>query len=120
MSLVTINGNAITPEPTTYEVQISDITEASRNANGSLIAELIATKMKIDLSFAYLTKAQYTAILGYFSSFFVTVVYHDPRTGSTTSATMYVGNRTTGAFKYDSGLNEIVGWKDVKFSLIEK
>lgn len=120
MALITINGNAISPEPTTYEAEIYDITESSRNANGNLIAELVATKMRINLSFAYLTKAQYTTILGYFSSFFFTVVYHDPRTGSTTSTTMYVGNRTTGAFKYDSGLNEIVGWKDVKFALIEK
>jgi hypothetical protein len=120
MALLTINGNTVSPEPSVYDIQVADITEASRNASGELIAELIATKRRLDLSWRYLTKAQYTAILGYFTSFFNTIVYHDPVTGATRSATMYVGDRRSGTFEYDSGANEIVGWKDVKFSLIEK
>jgi len=120
MALLTIGATAITPEPSSYDFKISDITEASRNASGTLIAELITTKVSIDITWSYLTNAQYVAILALFSTFFFSVTYHDARTGTTATKTMYVGDRSTGIFRYNSIGNSITGWKDVKFSLIEK
>ena len=118
-ALVTI-GSTELPNPSAYNVSIFDITESARNAEGTLIAERKAQKIKIELGWKYLTKAQYATVLGLFSTFFFSVTYHDPTTGTTATKTMYVGDRTSGLFKYNSSTNEIVGWVDVKFALIEE
>lgn len=116
-----IVANSVTfPEPSVYDVSIADIvgTETRRAADGGLLADKITDKITIKLGWKYLTNAQYVTVLGAFSTFFFSVVYHDPRTGTTATKTFYVGDRTCGTFKYLSGA--IVGWKDVGFTFIER
>lgn len=118
MAMITISSTAI-PDPSSYTVGIQDIVEASRNAQGNLVADRIATKVKLELGWKYLTSAEYSTILALFNaSFFVSVTYPNPITGSNSTKTFYVGDRSSPAFKYTGGA--IVGWKDVKFNLIEK
>ena len=122
MALIQV-GSTVFPNPSTYEIGLSDIvgTETKRNANGYLLADKIADKIKITLAWRYLTNAQYVAIMTAINaSFFFSVVYHDPRTGTTATKTMYAGDRTSGVFKYNSNTGLITGWADVKFNLIER
>jgi hypothetical protein len=114
--MVTIAG--LTVYPSAYAVGIQDITEAIRNGNGTLIADRIATKRTIDVSWLYLTNAQMAQILTLFTSnFYVSVTYPDPVSGTNETRTFYPGDRKGGVFKLQSG--NIVGWKDVSFSMIE-
>jgi hypothetical protein len=119
MALININGTDL-PSPSTYNVNIADIVVASRNAEGLLIAEKKAQKVKIELEWKYLTKQQYSNILSLFSSFFFSATFFNPITGATSTKTFYVGDRNAGLFKYDIATNQITGWRDIKFNLIER
>ena len=119
--MLTIGGNAI-PEGNVYNVGVMDIVaNAFRDVNnGTAQADFIAQKVKIEVAYPYLSSSDYSDILGYISaSYFFTVVYVDPRTGTTTSGTFYCSDRTAGTFKFNATTGE-VSWKDVKFNLIEQ
>jgi hypothetical protein len=114
--MLTISG--VTVSPTTYAVGIQDIVESVRNGNGTLIADRIATKRTIDVSWLYLTNAQMSTILTVFTnSLYVSVTYPDPQTGDYRTSTFYPGDRKSGVFKLSAGV--VVGWKEVSFSMIE-
>jgi hypothetical protein len=121
MPLIRVNSTNF-PEPSTYEVGIMDIVfDSKRDANGLLIVEYKnIKKYKIELGWKYLTTQQYSIVLNSFSSFFFDVTFHDPASGSTITRNFYVGDRNAGLFKYNIGLNQIVGWTDIKFNFIER
>ena len=115
--MITINGVTI-PTPSAFSCGIMDITEANRNANGLMIAERIATKRKLELSWAFLSQSDLSSLLGLFtSSFFVTVVYPDPVTGANRSGTFYPGDRSSPMYDYNGGVPR---YKDFKFNLVER
>ena len=122
MALIQI-GSEVLPNPSTYEVGLSDIVgvDTKRNANGYLLADKIADKIKITLGWKYLTNAQYVAMMTAINAnFFFSAIYHDPRTGTTATKTFYPGDRVSSIFKYNTDLNTITGWSDIKFSIIER
>ncbi|SHJ51859.1 hypothetical protein SAMN02745163_02048, partial [Clostridium cavendishii DSM 21758] len=53
--MIKING-VVLPAPTDYQVSINDISNAERNANGTMIIERIATKRKLELAWKFLSK----------------------------------------------------------------
>lgn len=114
-----INGTTI-DTPSEYSINIASIDKAERNANGTMIIENIATKRKLDLSWANITQANLSQILGLLNaSRFVTVEYLDSETGTLTTGTFYSGDRGTGALPLYSG-GVLSHWKDFKVSLIEQ
>ncbi len=116
MALITINGVAI-PAPSDLAVGIQDLSKAERNANGTMIIERIATKRKLELSWAYLDKASLSQVLNAVSSVFFTVTYVDPQTNGTKTGTFYCGDRKCGMIDFKNGIPR---WKDIKFDLIER
>jgi hypothetical protein len=114
--MIKINSVAIST-PSTYQVGIQDLSKAERNANGLMIIERITTKRKIELSWSYLSQSNLAALLTAVSSVFFTVEYPDPQTGALQTGTFYVGDRKAEAIDYQGN---IMRWKDVKFSLVER
>jgi hypothetical protein len=122
MAMVTV-GAVDLPTPSKYDISISDIVgeNTKRNTEGYLLVDrVVANKVKITLGWKYLTNAQMVALQGAFPTFFVSVTYHDPRTGLKATKTFYRSDRENGTFKYDSANDVITGWNDVGFSLIER
>lgn len=103
--------------PSGFNVGIQDLSKAERNANGDMIIERIATKRKLELSYAYLSQSGLSALLTAISDVFFTVEYPDPVTGALRTGTFYTGDRNAAAIDYKAG---VMRWKDLKFSLIEK
>ena len=114
--MIKINGVTI-PSPSDYGVGIMDLSKSERNANGTMIIERITTKRKLELSYSYLSQTDLATILQAISSVFFTVEYFDAQDGALKTGTFYVGDRTTGAIDYKSG---VMRWKDSKFNLIER
>lgn len=114
--MIKINGVEI-PTPSEYSVGIQDISNAERNANGTIIIERIATKRKIELSWKYLSKPALSNLFNLVSSVFFTVEYIDPQDGGVNTGTFYSGDRNAGALSF---INGEIKWKDVKFNLIER
>lgn len=116
MALIKINGVDI-PSPSSYNVGIYDISEAERNANGTIIIERIATKRKIELGWNMLTQNETSRLLSLVSEIFFSVEYSDPQSGGNKAGVFYCGDRSAPMVSFANG-NPI--YKDVKFNLIER
>lgn len=116
MSLIKINGVEI-PTPSSYDVGIQDISNAERNAIGTMIIERIATKRKLELSWGVLTKEETSYLLNAVSPVFFNVEYIDPQTGGVKSGTFYCGDRTVPMITFVNGVPK---YRDVKFNIIER
>ena len=114
--MIRINGITI-PTPSDYSVGIMDLSQAERNANGTMIIERIATKRKLDLEWNFLTKEQLSTLLNRVSSVFFQVEYIDPQENKKRTGTFYAGDRNVGALDYRRGN---IRYKDIKFNLIER
>ena len=119
-ALVTVAGYEL-PEPSTYNASTSTLVDSARNVQGYVIGSVIRNDVaKIELSWRYLTVQQLANILGLFNkSFYNTVTFFNMSTGDYTTRQMYVGDRTGGIFRRDPKTGEVMGFTDVKFSLIE-
>lgn len=102
--------------PSNFTAGVLDITKAERNANGTLIIEIIATKRKLELKYNYLSNSDLSTLFNAISPTTFTVDYPDPVTGAERSGTFYKGDRKSGMIIYESGVPK---WKDITFNLIE-
>lgn len=114
--MIRINGTVI-PTPATYQISLNDLSKAERNANGTMIIERIATKRKLEMSWAYLSQSDLSSLLQAVSGVFFAVQYPDPQDGTLKTGTFYAGDRSSGMIDYKSG---IARYKDVKFNVIEQ
>lgn len=114
--MIKINGVVI-PAPSDYGVAIQDISNAERNAKGTIIIERIATKRKISMTWQYLSSDDLSNILTLVSPVFFCVEYIDPQDNGTKSGTFYSGDRNSNGIGIKNGK---MHWKDTKFDLIER
>lgn len=114
--MIKINGVELSP-PSGYTAAIQDISQADRNANGTIIIERIATKRKLSLSWGVLSGSELSTILNLVSGVFFSVEYVDPQDGEIKSGTFYCGDRTCEAITYK---NSQAYWKNAKFDIIER
>lgn len=115
MSLIKVNGVAF-PNPSSYKVGVMDISKAERNANGRMVIDIIATKVKLEMSWNYLTEQQLSKILTAIKGNTFNVEYLDPRTNSRQTRLFYVGDRQAGMYSYCKGKPL---WTDIGFNFIE-
>ncbi|MFJ5713111.1 DUF6711 family protein [Neobacillus sp. NPDC093127] len=116
MALISIGGVDL-PTPTDLDVGIMDLSKAERNANGTMIIERIATKRKLGISYAFLTRSELSQVLGAVSPVFFSVTYLDPQTNNYRTGQFYCGDRNVGMMDF---INSVPRYKDIKFDLIEK
>lgn len=114
--MIRIDGQSL-PIPSSLQVGIMDISNASRNAQGDMVIDRIATKRKLELAWDHLSAEQLSSLLQRVSPVLFTVEFPDPQDGTTRTGTFYCGDRTVGALDYKNG---VVRWKDIKFNLVER
>lgn len=118
MAVLTI-GNWAAPTPSSMQIGVSDISSdnAGRNAAGEMLKDKITQKVKLSCTWDWLENAQCSALLQAVDPIYFSVTYPDPKTGANRTATMYCGDRTAPVYQIK---NDVPGWKDVSFDLIEK
>lgn len=116
MALITVNGVAL-PSPSEMSVGVMDLSKAERNANGLMLIERIATKRKLEMTWAYLTRDQIRDLLLAVSPVFFNVTYPDPQTDTMKTGTFYVGDRNMGVLDY---FGEVPRYKDFGMNFIER
>lgn len=116
MTLIKINGVEL-KTPSSFSVGIQDISNAERNANGTMIIERIATKRKIELGWEVLTADEMVILLYSVSSVFFTVEYVDPQDNVIKSGTFYCGDRKAPMLSYQKGIPK---YKNLSFNLVER
>src|ERR1700752_1098969 len=120
MALLSIEVNGvmtIMPTPTDMEIEIYDISKAERLANGQMNIERIATKMKLQITYDYITATNLKTVLSAISPTFYNVQFHDPKTNALRTASMYCGDRSIGFIDYQ---NSTPRYRGVSFDLIER
>lgn len=122
MAMVSINGTAISPDPSTFEWGLNDISgeDAGRVRDGSatMYKELIASKRKLKLVWKGITLAQASTILRLVNQEYVSVTYPDVLDGGTTTRTFYHGDLSAPFLWYETLGGTRVS--ELSFDLIER
>ena len=125
---VALDGRSTLPalkyQGASVSVESVDGSSTGRNQSGTMIRDMIATKIKWQLEFVPCTQAQLSALLQAVSGASFSFTYPDPRKSSgTTTGTFYVGSRTAPVWittKDGSGVSNGVGlWGNVTMNFIE-
>ena len=111
------------PTPTTYKVSINTVTKSERSANNNadINIEYVATKRKVELTWSYLSSANYADLLNRVKRESTAMLpfefeYPDPKTGAMRTSTFYAGDPSAEAIDYQGG---IIRWKSVSINFIE-
>ena len=115
--MIKINGMTLR-SPKSLQANIYDVSKtADRNAEGTMMIDIVASKRKLEIEWGPLTPAQSSAILTAVQSKFFSVTYPDPETGADKTITCYKGDRTSPIMRYTAG---VPLWSGLKMSLIEQ
>ena len=121
-ALVTVGGYAF-PEPSAYSAHTSTLVDSSRNVSGMMVGSVIRDDIsKIEISWKYLTVAQWSAIQQCFygkDKFVNKVTFFDQTAGKMITKEMYVSDRSAGLWRRDPKTGAILGWTECSLSLIE-
>lgn len=119
-ALVSIGGFDF-PEPSSYNATTSTIVDSGRNVSGYVVGAVIRSDVaKIEISWKYLTAAQWASILSLFSrSFFNDVRFLNQTTNGYETRTMYVSDRTAGLWRRDPQTGAVMGYTNCTLSLVE-
>lgn len=117
MANFTINGRAI-KNPSSFKLERYNVTNMERIANGDMVGDLIAKKVKLYFTYEAITAGELDNILEaiwtHNSLFFpVTYLYN----GKVETATVYVGSIPS---ELHSAKSKEWVWRNVTFNLIQK
>lgn len=114
--IASINGATIKcPSKYQYELQDVSASDAGRTEAVTMDKKRIGQCVKVELSWAYLTTAEASAILRAFNPEYITVRYLDLLSGAYRTSEFYVGDRTAPMYNAEMGL-----WENVSFNIIER
>ena len=119
-ALVSIGGFNF-PEPSTYNATTATIVDSARNVEGRVIGSVVRPDVaKIELTWKYLTAAQWASILSLFSSsFYNEVRFFNQTINRFDTRTMYVSDRTAGMWRRDPNSGTVLGYTSCSLSLVE-
>lgn len=120
MTKLSINGVVIkTPKTFSVGIQTIDSDSTGRNASGNMVRDIIAEKVKLDISWGPLSDNEISQILSKISGAFFSVTYPDPQVGGNTTKRFYVGDRTAPSYSWNEHF-QASKWEGLTLSFIEE
>jgi len=116
MTALKISGHLI-PAPDAYNIGYETIGSFERNANGNMIADIVAVKTAISLGWQMLNDTDFKLILQHSKPFFADIEYYDPQDGKRVHKQMYT---QPGGAKVALDASGRLWWRDVRCVLIER
>lgn len=119
-ALITIN-NTVMPTPSKYNIPMHDIdsSDSSYSESGLYIRNRVRQGV-CQLALAWVVKGgDASTILNAIKPDKVQVKYYDPRTGTYSSAEMYVEDRSCNLINYMNGENSNSNLWEISFNLIQ-
>lgn len=122
---VALDGKSTLPaikyQGASFSLNAVDSASAGRNQSGTMIRDMVTTKIKWQLEFVPCNQTQLSNLLNAISGSFFEFTYPDPLKASGTSTkTFYVGDRSAPVWEVDR-TNESAGlWGNVKMDFIER
>lgn len=120
MSNLLINGVEVKP-PQEFTVTLNtiDADSSGRNANGTMVRDIITQKVKIEAKWGPLSSQESSLILKSVKGKFFTLNYPDPEEGTQMTKTFYVGDRSAPAYSWNEKLQR-VEWSNLAMNFIER
>lgn len=126
---VRVGSTTWLPAPSTYKMTSSDFVDSARNSSGVVVSNVIRSGVrKIEMTWKFLTQAQYTILFGLFEgsgNFVHSCYYYDTGLGNYQTKDFYVSDRVSETAQMvvdldsNNNISSIKGYADVKLSLIE-
>lgn len=122
--LVVVAGTPL-PEPSAYKGFTSTVVDSARNVEGYMVGAVVRDDIaKVDISWNYLTAAQWASVLSLFTisaggSFTNSVKFFDQTIGDYDTRTMYVSDRSSGLWRRDHVTGAVMGFTDCSLALVE-
>lgn len=117
MTMLKVDG-VVLPIPSGYIPSLEEISKAERNANGTMIKEVIAYKSKLEVTWKMLKQSEMTKLMNVKKKNFFQLEYIDLETGSHRTGTFYAGTPSANAMDFKNG--RVDKWLDVKMNFIER
>ena len=94
--LIAVNGKYLPfPKKDGYKVDSTTFVNSGRNANGTVIGEVIGREQyKITLEWVWLSASDWSEMCTEFEKFYVDVTFPNPTTNAIQTIKMYVGDRS--------------------------
>lgn len=116
------------PMPSTYTANTADLVDSARNVKGVVVGSVIRSDVaKVELSWNYLTMAQWAEVLELFNGkgtgkFYNKVRFLNQVTNAFETRTMYVSDRSNGGIVQNigPGATGFSGWTNCQLSLVEQ
>jgi len=119
----TVNGVNLLPylaaEGLKWKLSDLDAPDAGRTLDGMMHRNRVAQKVDLEITCRPLTTSEASTVLQAINPEWVTVVYDDPREGTTATKTMYSNNRPA-AFLQQNWAGSGYVWTGITFPLIEQ
>ncbi|ODJ54791.1 DUF6711 family protein [Brochothrix thermosphacta] len=114
-------AGAVVKTPKSFVVGLQDIDNDSsgRNANGKMVRDVIAKKVKLDIEWGPLSDSEASAILSRINGSFFSVNYPDPLAGGQVTKTFYAGDRTIPSYSWNDKYKSMK-WEGVTVNFIEQ
>lgn len=116
MTMLKVDGVAL-PTPTSYIPDFEEISKAERNANGTMIKEVIAYKYKLNVTWKMLSQSELTKLMNVKRKNSFILEFIDMDTGKSRTGQFYAGTPTANAMEYKNG--GVENWLDVKMNFVE-
>lgn len=120
ISNLLINGVEVKP-PQEFSVTLNtiDADSSGRNANGTMVRDIITQKVKIEAKWGPLSSSESSIILKAVKGKFFTINYPDPEEGKQMTKTFYVGDRSAPAYSWNEKFKR-VEWSGLSMNFIER
>lgn len=120
-AFIKINGHEYPSPRRGLNLMVATIVDSARNANAVVTGQVVGREQQkiSNLEWAYLTAAQWSAILREFRNFYVTVSYPDMVNNTWTTRKMYPGDRTAEPFHLDQVTQLPLDYINCKVNLID-
>ena len=115
-----INGVAIqTPQELTVGLQTIDADSSGRNANGEMVRDVIAEKVKLTVKWGPLNSVNMANILRNINGTFFPIRYFDPKEGGLVTKTFYSGDRSAAVYSWNEKFQKLM-WQNLSVDFIEQ
>lgn len=115
-----INGVPVkTPKKFKVSYQTIDADSSGRNANGDMVRDIIAQKVKLELEWGALDDSTASTLLNAIKAKFFTVTYPDAEVGGQATKTFYSGDRSLPSYSWHDKFTKIK-WESFTTNFIEK
>ncbi|MBD9846478.1 hypothetical protein IHP33_12180 [Enterococcus faecalis] len=118
MEFLIDNNKVKMPKELSVNIQTLDSGSSGRNANGTMVRDIIAKKTKLDVKWGPLSTSEVSLILRLIDRSSFSIRYFDPQEGGMITKKFYCGDRSTPVYSWNDIFSAMM-WQGLSVPFIE-